>query len=216
MTEHDKEAVLMATLVKTAGVDEDQSAFPRGFAGRLAGRLMAVVNADMERAAIRNLELEGDERVLEIGFGPGVGIRHLVRYLPWGYVAGVDPSEVMVKQATRRIRRFLRLGAIDLRLGDASHLPWPDGRFDAALSVNNVTLWDPLDACVAELRRVVKTDGTVSIAVHGWANKLPSGERRDLPAEITEALWLNDFTAVTWHAARNMSGRALYFKARAH
>jgi ubiquinone/menaquinone biosynthesis C-methylase UbiE len=216
VTEYDKEAVLMATLVKTAGVDGDQFALPRGFAGRIAGRLMGVANADMERAAIRNLELEGSERVLEIGFGPGVGIRYLVRRLPWGYVAGVDPSEVMLKQATKRIRRFMRLGSIDLRLGDASHLPWPDGRFDAALSVNNVMLWDPLDACMAELRRVVKADGRVSLAVHGWANKPTTGECRDLHAEVTEALWLNGFTAVTCRAARSMSRRALYFKARAH
>jgi arsenite methyltransferase len=209
MSEHSGTAVLSPTAVRTKS---NQFVLPHGLAGRLAGRLMAAVNADMERAAIRNLHLEGNERVLEIGFGPGVGVRHAIRRLPWGFVAGVDPSAVMVRQASRRVRRYMRSGLVDLRLGDASELPWPDGRFDAVVSVNNVMLWEPLDDALAEVRRVLKPDGRMSIAVHEWAAQ----EGRDLAADVEAALWLGGFTGVTCRRRMALSGHALYLKARAH
>jgi hypothetical protein len=73
----------------------NQFALPHGFGGRAVGLVMAVGNADMERKAIGALGLSGDESVLEIGFGPGVGVRMLTKRLLRGFVAGVDPSEVM-------------------------------------------------------------------------------------------------------------------------
>jgi trans-aconitate methyltransferase len=33
-----------------------------------------------------------DDEVLELGFGPGVGIHLLVRRMTAGYVRGIDPS----------------------------------------------------------------------------------------------------------------------------
>lgn len=183
-------------------------ALPAGTPGRVAGWLMAFGNADMERAAIKALRLEGDERVLEIGYGPGVGVRYLMRKLRWGYAAGVDPSEVMRRQALRRNRRTVRSGLVDLRIGDASHLPWPDGRFDAAVSVNNVMLWDPLEASAAEIHRVLKDDAKLSIAVHAWAVE-PGFERR-----IATVLRDAGFGCVKTRLGRSRSGGAYFVTAR--
>ena len=55
----------------------------------------------MKRDAIRALELDGNERVLEIGVGAGTGIRRLLRRLPWGYVSGVDSDATRVRRAKR-------------------------------------------------------------------------------------------------------------------
>ena len=53
---------------------ESQFALPRGALGSVVGWVMAVGNADMEHRAITALNLRGHEVVLEIGFGPGIGI----------------------------------------------------------------------------------------------------------------------------------------------
>src|SRR5882672_8500655 len=124
----------------------------------------------MERTAIRSLELEGDERVLEIGFGGGMGIRRLIKTLEWGTVSGVDPSDRMVQRARERVQR-LRSSFADLRIGIASDLPWPDDHFDAVVSVNNVMQWPKLHEGLTEVRRVLKPEGKVSIA---WTGKRPS------------------------------------------
>src|SRR5947209_6334826 len=91
----------------------NQFALPHGFAGRVVGLVMAVGNADMERKAIDALGLSGGESVLEIGFGPGIGVRMLTKRVPCGSVAGADPSEVMIGQATRRNRGAVERGHAD-------------------------------------------------------------------------------------------------------
>jgi ubiquinone/menaquinone biosynthesis C-methylase UbiE len=132
---------------------------------------MAAGNADMEHHAVAALDLRGDEAVLEIGFGPGVGVRRLERRLPGGYVAGVDPSEVMLAQARRRNRRAIAAGRVDLRLGTASALPWPTDRFDGVVSVNNIQEWPSVKDDLGEIRRILKRHGRLSIAVHAWVDK---------------------------------------------
>jgi ubiquinone/menaquinone biosynthesis C-methylase UbiE len=61
------------------------------------------------------LDVQRDDRVLEIGFGPGVAIRELARLAADGYVYGLDHSEVMVRQAARRNAEGVRRGRVDLR-----------------------------------------------------------------------------------------------------
>jgi len=106
--------------------------------------------------AIRSLELQGNERVLVVGFRSRE-IRRLMRRLPWGYIGGVDRSAAAVRYAKRRNRRWVRGGLADLRVAGAS-LPWADARFDACV-VRDTTSLD-----LAEVRRVLKADGQLVIA----------------------------------------------------
>jgi trans-aconitate methyltransferase len=43
--------------------------------------------------------------VLEVGFGPGVGIQLVLERLAGGWVAGIDQSQEMVGQAAARAIR---------------------------------------------------------------------------------------------------------------
>ncbi len=81
----------------TAGFD--------GVTGRVAAAVMARRNRDMEEAALQLLAPRRGERILVIGFGPGVGIEMLVARCEPASVIGVDPSPVMVAAARRRLTR---------------------------------------------------------------------------------------------------------------
>lgn len=194
-----------------------QFTLPRGRKGRFVGRLMAVGNADMERAAVRALTLCGSEEILELGFGPGVGIRRLARAVARGRVTGVDPSDVMRVQAGRRNRKAIEAGRVELRLGTASHLPWDDEHFDAVVSVNNIQEWPSLADDLAEVRRVLRVDGQLSVAVHAWVDKVAKDRgdvERPWSEHIETALEATSFRDVCATRRRARSGRALYFTAR--
>jgi len=74
----------------------------------------------------------GGQKILDIGCGDG---RHLVDLESWGArrgdLAGIDLSESRVLRARTRLcaARAESLGA-DIRVGEASNLPWPDATFD--------------------------------------------------------------------------------------
>jgi SAM-dependent methyltransferase len=75
---------------------------PQGLLGRLGGRIMARVNADFGTWVGDLLKVGANDRVLEVGFGPGVVIENLARRTSSGHVAGIDPSREMVAQARVR------------------------------------------------------------------------------------------------------------------
>ncbi len=85
----------------------------RGLLGRLGGTIMARTNRRYAAWAIDLLGVQQHESVLEIGFGPGIAIQLLV---PKAHrVAGVDPSAVMLRQATRRNAAAISEGRVELR-----------------------------------------------------------------------------------------------------
>ncbi len=139
---------------------------PRGFAGWLAGWEMALRPSNRKRNtwAVGLLGVGPSDRILEIGFGPGIAIRELSRRATHGLVCGVDHSAIMVRQATRRNAAAVRAGRVDLRLGSAEQLPAFAERFDKVLVVNNLGTWrEPVER-LKEIHRRMRPGGRIAIA----------------------------------------------------
>jgi ubiquinone/menaquinone biosynthesis C-methylase UbiE len=141
---------------------------PTGLGGYAAGLLMAHRPSNRRRNAwaVSLLDVQRDDRVLELGFGPGLAIRDLSRIVAKGYVCGIDHSELMVRWARRRNASGIRRGVVDLRLGSVDELPAFDAPFDKILAVNAMLFWSESDpvARLAELRRLLRPGGLIAVA----------------------------------------------------
>lgn len=138
---------------------------PRGLAGRLTGHLMRHFNRAPYRLAIGALDVQGDSRVLELGFGPGEGLAELLRQARHGSVHGIDASATMLAQAKSLNAAAIASGKIVLRRGDFAQLPYPDSSFDRVLAVNVAYFWRDPAAVVREIRRVLRPAGRLSAYV---------------------------------------------------
>jgi SAM-dependent methyltransferase len=94
-----------------------QFAHPEGWVGSLVGTIMAVKNRKRNAWAIALMDLEPGDHVLEIGYGPGQAIKEVAKLVPNGTVFGIDASETMRTQASRRNAAGIRAGMIFLRYG---------------------------------------------------------------------------------------------------
>jgi SAM-dependent methyltransferase len=139
---------------------------PHGAGGRAAGWVMAHRGSNRQRNlwAAGLLDVQPEDRVLEIGFGPGIAIEAMARRATRGHVVGVDHSELMVRQATRRNAAAVRAGRVDLRLGNAEDLPAFDARFDKILAANSLMFWGDPVARLKELRDLLRPGGRIAIA----------------------------------------------------
>ncbi len=146
---------------------------PTGCWGRVGGRLMGVLNHDINAFTVDLLEVETRDRVLEIGYGPGTALALLGRQASAGLIAGVDPSAEMARQARRRNRRLVRQGRVRLALGQSARLPFAAGRFDKVCSVNTFYFWPAPPTDLAEIRRVLKPGGRAALTFRG--KRGPSG-----------------------------------------
>jgi ubiquinone/menaquinone biosynthesis C-methylase UbiE len=136
---------------------------PRGLLGRIGGAIMARANRQCAAWVIADvLRIQPSDNVLEVGFGPGVGIECLVRASA-ANVAGVDPSDEMVAQAKARNGNAVGQGRVDLRLGSVERLPFNDDTFDAALAINSMQVWPDAVGGLREMRRVLKRGGRIAL-----------------------------------------------------
>jgi len=137
-----------------------QSSQPSGWLGEIVARVMAVETAPANRIALRALAPRAGEAVLEVGCGHGRTLRELAASQP-GFLAGVDGSEVMVRLARRRLRRWIEAGIAEVSLATSAALPYADARFDAVLAVHVVYFWTNALADLREIRRVLRPGGRV-------------------------------------------------------
>ena len=137
---------------------------PSGFFGRFAGFLFRI-NLEGIAWTIDQLEIQPTDHVLEIGFGPGHGIQQAARLAVQGRVAGVDFSETMLQQALGRNAAAIATGNVELRLGDASKLPYPDNSFHKVFGTNVVYFWEDPVATLQEVQRVMKPGGRLALYV---------------------------------------------------
>lgn len=122
---------------------------------------MARMNRRMVRRVIELLDVQPGDRVLEIGFGPGVGIELLASAAASGRVAGIDPSAEMLRQATARNAQAIGTGRVELRRGSVERLPFSPATFDKALTINSMQVWPDAVAGLREIRRVLRPGGSV-------------------------------------------------------
>lgn len=156
---------------------------PMGIMGRLGGIVMARMNKGIYRRAIDLLSIQPADRVLEIGFGPGVGIELLSRSASSGQVVGIDPSEEMVQQASSRNKDAIAAGRVDLRLGSVERLPFQTESFDKALAVNSMQVWPDAFAGLREIRRVVRPSGRVVLCFTRHSGQ----EKKELYSTLKQA-----------------------------
>lgn len=137
---------------------------PAGLLGGVAGLLMGRTAND-DRWVVDLLDVQPADRVLDVGCGPGVTLQLLAEHAYLGFVTGVDPSDVMLRQARRHNRNAVAIGRIELQRASARQLPYPDGSFNKACAVHSIYFWPSLDEGLRELLRVLAPGGRLVLAV---------------------------------------------------
>jgi ubiquinone/menaquinone biosynthesis C-methylase UbiE len=136
-----------------------QAARPTGVLGRALTAIMALETRAMNDDVLRRLAVAPGERILEIGFGHGRTLLRAARANPEARFAGIDHAADLVAALARRSAPLIEAGRLELRAGESSGLPWPDGSFDGAYAVHTIYFWPAPERDLAEARRVLRTGG---------------------------------------------------------
>ena len=170
-----------------------QFGHPHGIGGRLAGWVMAhrSSNRRRNRWVVSLLDVQPSDRVLEIGFGPGLAIAELSRRATRGTVYGIDHSDVMLQQATKRNAAAVRAKHVHLVRASVEQLPPFDEPLDAILAVNSLGFWPEPTERLVELRALLRPGGRMAIAAQprcpGATKDTSTQAAREIEALLHEA-----------------------------
>jgi trans-aconitate 2-methyltransferase len=132
----------------------------------------------MAEEALALLQLNGTERVLDVGCGNGRTTAEIAARVPLGSVLGVDSSVDMIAFASRNfgpaVRPNLRFG-----VADARRLPFQD-EFDLVVSFNALHWIPEQSEALRSIRSALKSAGVAQLRL------VPAGQRKSLETVIEE------------------------------
>jgi len=115
------------------------------------------------RKAFHYLSRQPNQKVLEIGVGPGSTLEF---YPPKTKLVGIDISHAMIHRAREKATGINSGSRFDFHVMDASRLEFPDNYFDIVMAAYVITtVQDPYKVC-GEIHRVVKPGGQIIAINH--------------------------------------------------
>jgi ubiquinone/menaquinone biosynthesis C-methylase UbiE len=149
----------------------DQCRKPSGLLGGLMGPLMNWRHRPLSRWTIEMMGIQSYSSILDIGCGGGMTIKEMARLATGGFVAGVDYSEVMVRQALKRNAAAVKAERVAVKRGEISSLPFENAIFDLACAIESFNYWPEPVAGLKEVYRVLKDGGLLAITT-AWNKEM--------------------------------------------
>ena len=100
-------------------------------------------------------------RVLEIGFGPGVGIKYYLNKYDI-LIDGVDFSKLMYREAARRNKEYLQSKRLTLHYEDFQFIDLPMNAYDRIIFANVLYFWDDLHSVFRKIMNLLKENGKLT------------------------------------------------------
>lgn len=132
---------------------------PTGFLGKIVSNLMIMGNRSAYETMIKDLTIRPNDKILEIGYGPGIGIDLISKRFETCDIYGIDFSELMYKRATRRNKRFIKNNRVHLLFGDFVETEISTREFDKIFCINVIYFWDNLQKPFEKVNSLLKDGG---------------------------------------------------------
>lgn len=170
---------------------------PKGWIGAVTGGMMATNRMNHQRNlwAVMLLDPRPGDRVLEVGFGPGVCLELFAGLVGKGIVCGLDTSPLMHRLATRRNKRAVAQGRVRLFEASVNDIPDFNCEFDKICVVNSNQLRDYGVDGLENLRGCMASGGAIAVVAQPMLTEDHHARSRrfagDFPRELATAGFSN-------------------------
>src|SRR5512147_1853060 len=161
-----------------------------GFYDRVFGRVFH----EGRESVIRNLDVQPDEHILEVGVGTGLALPMYPRHCR---IVGIDFSEGMLAKAKEKAEAH-RLGHVQLHRMDAAAMEFQDDSFDTVVAAYVVTAVPDYRKVVNEMIRVCRPGGRIIMLNHfSNGNKVIAAVEKVLSPLTKHLGWRTDLSLDT-------------------
>lgn len=133
---------------------------PRGLVGIFTSNLMIKGNMSNYHVLLKDLDVQPDEKIMEIGYGPGKGIELISNISDSCQIYGIDFSTLMYKKASTLNKGPIAVGQVKLFRGDFMRTDIGEYDFDKIFCINVVYFWSKLQPPFEKIRLLLKEGGS--------------------------------------------------------
>ncbi|MDE7097668.1 MAG: class I SAM-dependent methyltransferase [Ruminococcus sp.] len=149
---------------------------PQGEAGEIMLKRMSESHKNVTDWALAHLNINGAEKVLDIGCGGGMALQKMSAKITTGHLTGVDYSEVSVELSRKVNADDVDNGKMDIIHASVENLPFDDNSFNIIYTIESFYFWkNPVD-CLKEVQRVLSPDGIFLIIADIYGDSELSAE----------------------------------------
>jgi ubiquinone/menaquinone biosynthesis C-methylase UbiE len=118
---------------------------PSGWFGNYSSKIMIKGNRNKYETMIKEMDIQSDDKLLEIGYGPGLGIEMISKLNESCTIHGVDFSKLMYDKARKFNKSNIEKGKVQLQYGDFLKIPIAENQYDKIFCLNVIYFWDELN-----------------------------------------------------------------------
>ncbi|MEY8845850.1 class I SAM-dependent methyltransferase [Bacillus safensis] len=137
---------------------------PKGLFSKWVARYMEKNHHNINEWTLQLLNIQENDRILEIGTGRGITLSKVAEKLDRGKVYGVDASRHMIKYAKRKHKKLAEQDKAVITLGKAEQLPFEDRSFNKLFTVQTIYYLKDIEQVMKEVYRVLQVDGEVFLS----------------------------------------------------
>lgn len=113
---------------------------------------------EMRDTAMAMIDIEPDDRVLDVGCGTGFATEALIEHS--NHVYGLDQSSHQMERAWNKLGKH---DPVSFHFGDAERLPFASNSFDVVWSSGSIEYWPHPVLALREFNRVLRPGGTALV-----------------------------------------------------
>jgi len=173
---------------------------PQGMPGRVVGYILATRGSNLlrNRWTVDLLAPSGDERVLEIGCGPGVALELCLSAAPGVRAAGVDHSALMIAKAAKHNRAAMKSGRLKLYQCSVDALPASMSVFDKAFSNNVIQFVNDQQGFLANIAAHLRLGGVLATTYQPRHARATRADALKMVERLTEIYSRCGFEELRW------------------
>jgi ubiquinone/menaquinone biosynthesis C-methylase UbiE len=143
--------------------------------------------------AIERMNVPAGARVLDIGCGSGWASRLLAGIAVDGRVTGIDISDEMIDVARESSRLFAN---VDFEVASAEQLPFKDGEFTHAFSMESLYYYANIPSALKEIHRVLQPGGLFATVIDLYEENKPTHQWVDQLNVPVQLLSISDYRSL--------------------
>jgi len=136
---------------------------PSGWFGNFSSKIMIKGNRNKYEALIKEMDIQTNDKLLEIGYGPGLGIEMISKLCDSCTIHGVDFSKLMYNKTRSLNKLDIDNGKVVLQYGDFLNIPIAKNQYDKIFCLNVIYFWDDIEIPFEKTLTLLKSSGTFYI-----------------------------------------------------